>query len=114
MAKRQTWPNRVNRVPRIFAPAFAFIIVALTLGTADRRPGLVRLPVAEGKDLRFRHLALGEAPSHLRVNEVVQDDLGFLWLATSDGLKRYDGYRIRDFHHDPKNPNSPTDNYLYT
>ena len=114
MAKRKSSPNRENRVARIFVPTFAFIIVTLALGAAERRPALVRLPVVEGKDLRFRHLALGEAPNHLRVNEIVQDDLGFLWLATSDGLKRYDGYRIRDFHHDPENPNSPTDNYTYT
>jgi len=115
MAKRKSWPNRENRVPRIFAPTVALIIITLPLGAADRRLGLsiVRLPVADGKDLRFRHLAVGEAPNHLRVNQIVQDDLGFLWLATSDGLKRYDGYRIRDFRHDADNPNSPTDNYIY-
>ena len=102
-------------MPRIFAPTVALIIIALSLGAADRRPGLsiVRLPVAEGKDLRFRHLAIGEAPNHLRVNQIVQDDLGFLWLATSDGLKRYDGYLIRDFRHDANDPNSPADNYIY-
>lgn len=102
-------------MPPIFAPIVALIIITIPLEAADRRPGLsiVRLPVADGKDLRFRHLALGEAPNHLRVNQIVQDDLGFLWLATSDGLKRYDGYRIRDFRHDADNPNSPTDNYIY-
>ena len=115
MAKRKSWPNRENRVAADFCADCRIIIITLlweppTVGLAS----IVRLPVAEGKDLRFRHLALGEAPNHLRVNEIVQDDLGFLWLATSDGLKRYDGYRIRDFHHDPENPNSPTDNYIYT
>ena len=111
-----SWPDRENGLLRILAPTVALVILTLPLGAADHRPGpsIVRLPVAQGKDLRFRHLALGEAPSHLRVNEIVQDDLGFLWLATSDGLKRYDGYRVRDFRHDADNPNSPTDNYIYT
>jgi ligand-binding sensor domain-containing protein/signal transduction histidine kinase len=116
MAKRESRPNRKRRAPRIFVSVAALVLLRVPLGAADVRPGssIVRLPVSEGKDLRFRHLALGEAPSHLRVNEIVQDDLGFLWLATSDGLKRYDGYRIRDFHHEADNPNSPTDNYTYT
>ena len=42
----------------------------------------------------------------------MQDDLGFLWIGTDDGLKRYDGYRIRDYRHDPKDPNSLADSYI--
>ena len=113
MTKRKSWPNRENRVAGYCANC-RISHRHHRVGSRRSSAWLVRLPVAEGKDLRFRHLALGEAPNHLRVNQIVQDDLGFLWLATSDGLKRYDGYRIRDFRHDADNPNSPTDNYTYT
>ena len=107
--------SRKLRLPRFFGPAIALIVISLHLKAGEYRSGrsMDRLPVVPKIDFRFRHLALGEAPSHLRVNQMVQDDLGFLWLATSDGLKRYDGYRIRDFRHEADNPNSPADNYIY-
>ena len=72
----------------------------------------ITLPVADGADLRFVHLSLGVDPSHRRITGIVQDDLGFLWIGTDDGLKRYDGYRVRDYRHDPKDPNSLPDSYI--
>lgn len=36
----------------------------------------------------------------------VKDSDGFLWTATDNGLKRYDGYNLRVFSHDPNNPSS--------
>lgn len=40
------------------------------------------------------------------VTEIVQDKNGFIWLGTSNGLNRYDGRRIKQFFHEPGNPNS--------
>lgn len=37
---------------------------------------------------------------------ITQDQEGFVWLATSAGLFRYDGYRFVSYFHDPDNPNS--------
>lgn len=37
---------------------------------------------------------------------IAQDHAGFVWLATSAGLFRYDGYRFVSYHHDPDNRNS--------
>ena len=33
----------------------------------------------------------------LDMHNVVQDGLGFIWISSSDGLYRYDGYRMQDF-----------------
>ncbi|MBK7343797.1 MAG: hypothetical protein IPJ06_12340 [Saprospiraceae bacterium] len=33
------------------------------------------------------------------VYEIAQDHKGYLWLATANGLNRYDGYRVRVFTH---------------
>jgi len=93
--------------------------ISVFLGTAaiagaQWNPEPVTLPVTDGADLRFDHLPLEIDPSHRRITGIVQDDLGFLWIGTDDGLKRYDGYRIRDFRHDPKDPNSLPDNYIVT
>jgi ligand-binding sensor domain-containing protein/signal transduction histidine kinase len=92
----------------IIAVLFATHLVA---GTKPDAPAIT-LPVADGANLRFIHLPLGVDPSHRRITGIVQDDLGFLWIGTDDGLKRYDGYRIRDYRHDPKDPNSLPDSYI--
>ncbi|MFN8251095.1 MAG: two-component regulator propeller domain-containing protein [Ferruginibacter sp.] len=36
-----------------------------------------------------------------RTNAVTQDDNGFIWIATADGLQRYDGVRYKTFRHVP-------------
>lgn len=40
--------------------------------------------------------------SHTRVTEVLQDDLGFIWLGTLDGLRRYDGIRFKHYRPEPR------------
>ena len=35
--------------------------------------------------------------SHSQVNDVIQDDEGYMWFATANGLSRFDGYRFHSF-----------------
>ncbi|GAB3997860.1 two-component regulator propeller domain-containing protein [Spirosoma daeguense] len=41
---------------------------------------------------------------------MVQDQKGFIWVATKDGLNRYDGQNFTVFTHDPYDPYSLSDN----
>jgi len=66
----------------------------------------MRLPVVDGEDIRFTQVQTEQSRIQGEVNHIVQDDQGFLWFGTSDGLRRYDGYSFRDYRHDPKDPNS--------
>jgi ligand-binding sensor domain-containing protein len=47
-----------------------------------------------GKETRveFEHLSLKDGLSQSTVFSILQDTQGYLWLGTSDGLNRYDGY----------------------
>ena len=45
----------------------------------------------------FEHLSLKQGLSNLVVRDVAQDNQGFIWFATNDGLNRYDGYDIVSF-----------------
>src|SRR5690606_38842824 len=36
------------------------------------------------------------------VQHITQDQTGFLWISTWDGLNRYDGYEFRNYFHKPK------------
>jgi signal transduction histidine kinase/streptogramin lyase len=60
----------------------------------------VPLPVVDGRDIRFSHLTAEQAPSQTQVSHILQDDQGFLWFATQQGLNRYDGYKCKVFAHD--------------
>jgi ligand-binding sensor domain-containing protein len=45
--------------------------------------------------LSFEHLSLREGLSQSVPNDIHQDKEGFLWIATQDGLNRYDGYTFK-------------------
>jgi signal transduction histidine kinase/ligand-binding sensor domain-containing protein len=47
------------------------------------------------------HLGVDEGLSQGSVFDLVQDDQGFLWVATADGLNRFDGYNFKLFRSDP-------------
>jgi ligand-binding sensor domain-containing protein/serine phosphatase RsbU (regulator of sigma subunit) len=62
----------------------------------------------------FRHLNIENGLSQNTGNEVVIDHAGFVWIATSDGLNRYDGNNLRIFRHDPADSNSLSENNIRT
>lgn len=45
-------------------------------------------------DWRFRHITKNEGLSNNTVFSITQDDRGYIWLGTRNGLDRYDGYRM--------------------
>src|SRR4029077_17531657 len=69
-------------------------------------PDPVRVNVIEGDDVRFLRLSGIEGLSQNRVTQIVQDDQGFIWLATQHGVDRYDGYQFRMFKNDPRQASS--------
>ncbi len=66
----------------------------------------IRLPLAEGKGVRFTHLSTDQGLSENRVDHMLHDRRGFIWIGTYNGLNRYDGYRFKTYKPDPNNPNS--------
>ncbi len=55
---------------------------------------------------RFDRLSLEEGLSQSIVEAIVQDDVGFMWFATENGLNRYDGYEFTLFTNQANNSNS--------
>jgi ligand-binding sensor domain-containing protein len=62
--------------------------------------------VINGKDIRFSRLSVEAGLSQTRVDQIVQDDQGFMWFGSQYGLNRYDGYRFKVFKHEPGQTNS--------
>ncbi|MCC9168694.1 hybrid sensor histidine kinase/response regulator transcription factor [Pontibacter harenae] len=46
------------------------------------------------------------------VTSIAQDKKGLMWLATEDGLNRFDGYSFKTFKYDPDNSFSLTGNFI--
>ncbi|WP_234669315.1 hybrid sensor histidine kinase/response regulator transcription factor [Dyadobacter sp. CY261] len=68
---------------------------------------------SHGQEKFFSTLSVGEGlPTNL-INAVAQDRNHFIWIATGDGLARYDGYHFRVFKKDGT-PNSIPSNGVQT
>lgn len=62
---------------------------------------------------RFHRLSYDDGLSNNTVNCIYKSSKGFLWIGTTLGLDRYDGYRIRSYFHDPNNPTSLPDGNIF-
>lgn len=60
----------------------------------------------------FKQYSDSDGLSHSTVNDICQDRLGFIWLATMDGLCRFDGYNFKVFRSVPNNENSLNHNVI--
>ena len=58
------------------------------------------------QELKFSHLTIDEGLSSNRVYSVIQDQDGFVWIGSNNGLNRYNGYEFKTFYHNPKDSNS--------
>ncbi len=71
---------------------------------------LVAVPVQGGtvtpNEVGFQHLSVEHGLSQSSIRCMMQDEAGFLWFGTEDGLNRYDGYTFTVYRHDPEDPNS--------
>ena len=80
-------------------------LAALLLSTA---PVLAQQPATRVADpvdappLSLEMYGLDEGLSQLTVSAMVGDDQGFLWVATQDGLNRFDGHRFRAYRNAPE------------
>ena len=61
----------------------------------------------------FIHYPAASGIISYQVNTTVQDDEGYLWLGTTNGLQRFDGVRFKTFQHDEKNPFSLPSNPVW-
>jgi diguanylate cyclase (GGDEF)-like protein len=53
------------------------------------------------RPIRFDRLSLEQGLSQSTVMDVLQDRRGYIWLATEDGLNRFDGVSFKVYKHDP-------------
>ncbi|UCH92621.1 MAG: histidine kinase, partial [Candidatus Aminicenantes bacterium] len=65
----------------------------------------LRLLPEEG-NIKFERVSIEDGLSQNAVSAIIQDQKGFMWFATQEGLNRYDGYEFKIYWHESGNPNS--------
>ena len=63
-------------------------------------------------DLFIKKINSEDGLSHNIVNDIVQDGNGFIWIATHDGLNRFDGYEFKVYRFNPADSTSISGNYI--
>ena len=49
------------------------------------------------RDIMVKHLGTEDGLSHQTANAIYQDEFGFIWIGTMDGLNRFDGHKTKVF-----------------
>lgn len=60
----------------------------------------------------FQRYTVEDGLSHSTVNCILQDQQGFMWFGTDDGLNRFDGYSFKVYRNDPDDPDSLSHNMI--
>ena len=63
-------------------------------------------------DMKFRRLDTRDGLSNSQVLCVHRDTKGFVWIGTSYGLNRYDGYRVKSFYSEIRDTTTLRSNYV--
>ena len=73
----------------LLLPAMVYADSISNQGTKER----VSIP-----DLKFKRLDTRDGLPNSQINCVLRDSRGYIWMATSFGLCRYDGYRCHNYY----------------
>ncbi|MBN1658028.1 MAG: hypothetical protein JXA93_06475 [Anaerolineae bacterium] len=62
---------------------------------------------------RFDRISMADGLSDDVVYAILQDQQGFIWFGTGNGLNRYDGYQFTVYQHEPGDPASLSHDTIY-
>lgn len=89
---------------------FLTTILCILLQTVSLLPAAY----ANVSQIQFENLSRSEGLSHYGVRDIIEDDIGFMWFATIEGLSRYDGYEFVNYHSKKDDPTSLPNNLVRT
>ena len=94
----------VNHATKVRNAGAALLLLMLSVQSA----------LSDTRSVRFQNISREQGLSQSFVYTIVQDQEGFMWFGTQDGLNRFDGFEIKIFNHDPDDPQSISDESVRT
>ena len=94
---------------KILTGLFIFITLFLLPVVAGR---FIPHLQAETLHTKLESITIENGLSQNSINCILQDNKGFMWFGTQDGLNKYDGYRFTFYKHYMDDPNSISDNFI--
>src|SRR5207247_899399 len=86
------------------------LIPSLLLAALSLAASAMAAPV---RPIRFDRLSLEQGLSQSTVMDILQDQRGYIWLATEDGLNRFDGLSFKVYKHDPAEQSSLPSSFVW-
>ena len=75
---------------------------------------LANFSFAQTAEYSIKRLSLKDGLSQSSIYSIVQDNQGFMWFTTEDGLNRYDGYNFTVYKNNSFDKNSLSENSIYS
>jgi signal transduction histidine kinase/ligand-binding sensor domain-containing protein/DNA-binding response OmpR family regulator len=67
---------------------------------------------ALGNSHHYKHLNSASGLPHQQVEALAQDQKGYVWIGSRNGLARYDGYEMTCYYHDDSRPESLANSFV--
>jgi ligand-binding sensor domain-containing protein len=94
-------------INKILSPKFLFSISLFFCGLMMAQTIEAKLFYEKlSRDISFSTLNERHELSGPVINDIEQDNDGFIWIATQDGLNKYDGQKVTKYKHEPQDENS--------
>lgn len=88
-----------------------FLILSFTINLIAQQKHLQKSP-HKITEIVMQRWSPDEGLLQGKVNDIVIDRSGYLWISTKEGLNRFDGNSFRVYRHSDDNPKSIADNYV--
>lgn len=84
----------------------------ITINAAIAAAVLLFFATSAEAHTNLRQLSVNNGLSNYHISDIEQDGYGFIWIATFDGLNRYDGVNCKVYRHNPEKPGSLSSNRI--
>ncbi len=97
-----------------YAIVFMLFLLLVGMGVSAQRPISYKKPLRTDPQARFVRLTTEDGLSNNRILDILQDRNGFIWIATLEGLNKYDGSTFEIFKHSESDSSSLSSNLITT
>jgi len=101
-AKSHLFKNYIMSRSFLFGSVYSLLLIFIPANSL----------LAQFRDFRFRSYTIEHGLSQSSIYVAFQDQMGFMWFGTEDGLNRIDGYNFKIYKTDPADGNSISYNYV--